>query len=190
MERLTYIRDSGQFAFKELSYEDEPVPENIAQVIRASRLAEYEDLGLTPKEILEQLRTYSALLCEITDNRMSKTNYTLEAIMGQVHDAEERFCEEDCDERRCFHDMLRDKEDGKLMEMPFIAMVEQSLQDGKMEPQRDQKFNGRYAVVYWDKDRWGCPLIDICGTHYSKEEAEARLKELLEKKKGEEKANG
>jgi hypothetical protein len=42
-----------------------------------------------------------------------------------------------------------------------------------------QKFNGRYATVYIDKNKWGTPLIDICGKYsYNTEEAEARLKEL------------
>ena len=40
------------------------------------------------------------------------------------------------------------EQDERLLELPFVAMVEQSLQDGKMKPVGDQKHNGRYAVVY------------------------------------------
>lgn len=69
---------------------------------------------------------------------------------------------------------LREKQAGQMIELPFVAMIEQSLQKGKMTPMRDQRFNGRYAVVYVDKEKWGSPLIDICGTHYRRDEAEER----------------
>ena len=70
-----------------------------------------------------------------------------------------------------------DKE-GRCFIGPFVAMIEQSLSDGEMKPQRDQRFNGRYAVVYFDKKKWSSPLIDICGTPYSRKEAEERMKVL------------
>lgn len=67
---------------------------------------------------------------------------------------------------------------GRCLITPCIAMIEQSLKDGEMKPQADQKHNGRYAVVYVDKKKWGKPLIDICGKHYHTEQAEARRDEL------------
>ena len=70
---------------------------------------------------------------------------------------------------------------GRLVELPFVAMVEQSLQDGKMKPMGDQKHNGRYAVVYVDHNKWKSPLIDICGKPYDREEAEARMAVLAQK---------
>ena len=69
-------------------------------------------------------------------------------------------------------------QDGRLVELPFVAMVEQSLQDGKMKPMGDQKHNGRYAVVYVDHNKWKSPLIDICGKPYNREEAENRMAAL------------
>ena len=76
------------------------------------------------------------------------------------------------------------EQDGRLLELPFVEMVEQSLQDGKMKPLGDQKHNGRYAVVYVDRNKWKSPLIDICGKPYDREEAEARM-EVLALKGGE-----
>ena len=73
------------------------------------------------------------------------------------------------------------EQDGRLLELPFVAMVEQSLQDGKMKPMADQKHNGRYAVVYVDHNKWKSPLIDICGKPYDREEAEARMAVLAQK---------
>ena len=63
--------------------------------------------------------------------------------------------------------------------MPFIAMIEQTTENGKFcKKLSEQKFNGRYCLVYEDKAKWGTPLIDICGTKtYNKEEAEKALKE-------------
>lgn len=69
--------------------------------------------------------------------------------------------------------------DGRLVTLPFIAMVERSLLGGKMAPNKDQRFNGRYAVVYIDKKKWSTPLIDICGPHYDLTEVESRLAELV-----------
>ena len=73
------------------------------------------------------------------------------------------------------------EQDERLLELPFVAMVEQSLRDGKMKPLGDQKHNGRYAVVYVDRNKWKSPLIDICGKPYDREEAEARMAVLAQK---------
>lgn len=70
------------------------------------------------------------------------------------------------------------EQDGRLVELPFVAMVEQSMQNGKMKPMGDQKHNGRYAVVYVDRNKWKSPLIDICGKPYQREEAEIRMAAL------------
>lgn len=72
------------------------------------------------------------------------------------------------------------KDKSRIIELPFIAMIEQYLVNGKFADNIYlQKFNGRYATVYIDKNKWGTPLIDICGKNsYNTEEAEARLKEL------------
>ena len=95
------------------------------------------------------------------------------------------YCEDGyCSQRRVW-ERLKTYEDaeeqGLLVRLPFVAMVEQSLQGGKMHPQKDQKFNGRYAVVYTDKKKWASPLIDICGTQYNREEAEERMMTLVHK---------
>ena len=62
--------------------------------------------------------------------------------------------------------------------MPFIAMIEQTTENGEFcKKPSEQKFNGRYCVVYEDKAKWGTPLIDICGTKtYNTEEAEKALR--------------
>ena len=78
-------------------------------------------------------------------------------------------------------DLLQAEQDGRLVKLPFVAMVEQSLQDGKMKPMGDQKHNGRYAVVYVDHNKWKSPLIDICGKPYNREEAENRMAVLAQK---------
>lgn len=80
------------------------------------------------------------------------------------------------DEKHCLH--FKDK--SRIIELPFIAMIEQYLVNGKFADNIYlQKFNGRYATVYIDKNKWGTPLIDICGKNsYNTEEAEKRIKEL------------
>ena len=67
---------------------------------------------------------------------------------------------------------------GQCFITPFVAMVEQSLMNGEMKPNKDQRFNGRYAVVYCKPQRWATPLIDVCGTPYHINEAEKRVQQL------------
>ncbi len=75
-------------------------------------------------------------------------------------------------------DDFKDKE--LIVELPFIAMIEQTIESGKFcKKHSEQKFNGRYCVVYLDKEKWSSPLIDICGTMcYNKDEAESRVQVL------------
>ena len=60
---------------------------------------------------------------------------------------------------------------------PCVAMVEQFLKDGKFDKEI-HVHNGKYAVVYVDKSKWGCPLIDITEQHYNSKKAEERIQAL------------
>ena len=115
------------------------------------RLAAYEDTGLEPEQVLE-LKSFT---------------------QGGIHKVDDGW--------KHAQELLRAEQDGLFIKLPFVAMIEQSLQDGKMAPQRDQRFNGRYAVVYSDHKKWKSPLIDICGKPYLREEAEARMAVLAQK---------
>lgn len=61
-------------------------------------------------------------------------------------------------------ELVQAEREGRCFIIPFVAMVEQSLMNGEMKPNKDQRFNGRYAVVYCKPQRWATPLIDVCGT--------------------------
>ena len=69
----------------------------------------------------------------------------------------------------------------KAKELPLRVMINQQLNKGKFSPKGQEK-NGLYGVVYEHKG-WLCPVVDICGfTAYDDREAQARIKELEEKK--------
>ena len=119
----------------------------------SNRLAAYENTGLTPDEIVKM-----GMMFEDSKRYSGR----LELKIKAYEDAEQA---------------------GQLLRLPFIAMIERSLQDGVMKPRRDQTHNGRYAVVYRDPSKWKSPLIDICGTHYNTQQAEARCAELHNKRK-------
>lgn len=55
----------------------------------------YEDLDLTPDEIEQQLMNYSSFLMEMTGGRMSKTNYTVQAMVSEANDYQQKLTEED-----------------------------------------------------------------------------------------------
>ena len=63
---------------------------------------------------------------------------------------------------------------------PCIAMVEQFVKNGKFDNVRTSH-NGKYAVVYVDKSKWNCPLIDITEQHYNPEKALERIQMIIAK---------
>ena len=117
------------------------------------RLAAYEDTGMEPEDLKKAFNETAIL--KLAAQALSTTPDHL-------------------------RDLLQAEQDGRLLELPFVAMVEQSLQDGKMKPLGDQKHNGRYAVVYVDRNKWKSRLIDICGKPYNREEAENRMAALAQ----------
>ena len=60
---------------------------------------------------------------------------------------------------------------------PCVAMVEQFIKDGKFD-RKHTAHNGRFAVVYVDKSKFGCPLIDITEQFYDTEKAVERIRAL------------
>ena len=119
------------------------------------RLAAYEETGLEPEEVLP--KEYAG---EIMKSMILLKEYQK---LGSIDRLRE---------------LAQADREGRCFIGPFVAMIEQSLSGGEMKPQRDQRFNGRYAVVYFDPKKWSSPLIDICGTPYNREEAEERMKVL------------
>lgn len=61
---------------------------------------------------------------------------------------------------------------------PCVAMVEQVIKDGKIDSVRSLHYAGKYAVVYVDKSKWNCPLIDITEQYYNTEKALERIRVL------------
>ena len=121
------------------------------------RLAAYEDSGLEPQDIISAV-DMAKIACALHELNAYKDLGPIDHI----------------------RDLIKAEQAGRLVELPFVAMVEQSLQDGKMKPMGDQKHNGRYAVVYVDHNKWKSPLIDICGKPYNREEAENRMAALAQ----------
>lgn len=59
-----------------------------------NRFFSYENIELTPFEIEQQLSNFSAFLCEMTDGKMSKTNYTVETMISVANDCWQSVCDE------------------------------------------------------------------------------------------------
>lgn len=69
------------------------------------------------------------------------------------------------------------KEKSHFVELPCVAMVERFIKNGEFDRYRTA-YNGRYAVVYIDKKKWNCPLIDITEQSYNSEKAEEQIQVL------------
>lgn len=73
----------------------------------------------------------------------------------------------------------------KAVELPCIVMIEQTIDENGnlINTNKAQAFNGRYGVLYIDRQKWNLPLVDVCTEKvYNSKAAEARLKELKEQK--------
>lgn len=113
MERMTEWDEN-------FNHWDYPFDKYFAQDV-IDRLAAYEDLGLTPEEITAQLNTYSSLLCEITNNRLSKTNYALDDILTVYNDVQSEECEQ-CEAASCI--ALRKRLDHILHSIYTVTVVD------------------------------------------------------------------
>lgn len=75
------------------------------------KLAAYEDIGLEPEDILDICYRFAGFLSDMTNNRMSKLNYTLEAMIDCARDAQESNCENFCDLKQA-------EDEGRLVVLP------------------------------------------------------------------------
>lgn len=121
------------------------------------------DRGYGNKET-EQMK--ENVLLEIEALRALEKSMRIKDILGNDYDLDR------------LRELVQADREGRCFITPFVAMVEQSLMNGEMKPNKDQRFNGRYAVVYCKPQRWATPLIDICGTPYNRDEAEERAQQL------------
>ena len=86
MERLTVKSVLGGWTTRMLKQE------------AVDRLAAYEDTGLAPEEIEQTLMNFSTFLMEMTGGMMSKTNYTVQAMISETNDHFQAICDE-CGDR-------------------------------------------------------------------------------------------
>lgn len=95
MERLTQMVHPGLgYCWTKLAFSDVAIMEDMI----IDRLGAYEDIGLTPDEILNSLKNFSSFLMEMTGNKMSNTNYTLDAMLSVANDYQQSICDE-CEDR-------------------------------------------------------------------------------------------
>ena len=88
MDRLIYKEADGDLTCRSRDF-DKVFP----------TLYAYEELELTPQEIEQQLTNFSSFLMEMTGGRMSKTNYTVQAMVSEANDYFESLCD-DCSDRK------------------------------------------------------------------------------------------
>lgn len=88
MDRLLYKEADGDITCRSRDF-DKVFP----------TLYAYEELEMTPEEIEQTLLNFSSFLCEMTGGRMSKTNYTVQAMVSEANDYNESLCDE-CYDRK------------------------------------------------------------------------------------------
>lgn len=93
-----------------------------------TELKRYEELEMTPEDIEQTLLRFSSFLMEMTGGRMSKTNYTVQAMVSEANDHFESVCDE-CSDRQ------------------ELAEITKEL---------DQVKQGRDALLVFIRDHCGC----------------------------------
>lgn len=81
-------------------------------------LQRYEDLEMTPEDIEQQLTNFSSFLMEMTGGRMSKTNYTVQAMVSEANDHNESLCDE-CSDRQQLAEIKKEMEIANETKMMF-----------------------------------------------------------------------
>ena len=98
MDRLIYKESDGDLTCRSRDF-DKVFP----------TLYAYEELELTPQEIEQQLTNFSSFLMEMTGSRMSKTNYTVQAMVSEANDYFESVCDE-CSDRQQLDELKKELE--------------------------------------------------------------------------------
>lgn len=112
-ERLTHRDSKGDVWIKDAAHVDEQ-----GQICMLSeRLAQYEDIGLTPDEITDMIYRFEAFLCEMTGGRMSKSNYTLDAMISAANEYQQSLCDE-CWDRSELAKYYELEHEGRLVVLP------------------------------------------------------------------------
>lgn len=85
-----------------------------------AELKRYEDLEMSPEAIEQQLTNFSSFLMEMTGGRMSKTNYTVQAMVGEANDHFESLCDE-CADRQQLAEIKNKMETANEAKMMFAS---------------------------------------------------------------------
>ena len=83
MDRILYKEGNGDITCRSRDF-DKVFP----------TLYAYEDLEMTPEDIEQTMLRFSSFLMEMTGGRMSKTNYTVQAMVAEANDYQQQELEE------------------------------------------------------------------------------------------------
>lgn len=85
----------------------------------------YEELEMTPEDIEKTLLNFSSFLMEMTGGRMSKTNYTVQAMVSEANDYFESCCDE-CSDRKYLAEIEKELEKLKAeRDKPQVTFADQ-----------------------------------------------------------------
>lgn len=111
MDRILYKEANGDITCRSRDF-DKVFP----------TLYAYEDLEMTPEDIEKTLLNFSSFLCEMTGGRMSKTNYTVQAMVDEANDHFESVCDE-CSDRQELAEIKKELEKVKQERDAAIAAI-------------------------------------------------------------------
>lgn len=83
MDRILYKEDNGDLTCRARDFD---------KVF--STLYAYEELEMTPEDIEQTMLRFSSFLMEMTGGRMSKTNYTVQAMVAEANDYQQQELDE------------------------------------------------------------------------------------------------
>lgn len=178
-----------------------------------NELKAYEDLEMTPEDIEHTLKNFSSFLMEMTGGRMSKTNYTVQAMVAEANDYHQKELEEaeqkgydlgvdsvlrnhfdipwaEAADLRKSIDHLRElmtaDREGRLMVLPRnVGDTVYTIERDGIEPWKVEYFGAQYYTQSMcTSARLIFPVSCVGKTVFvTQEEAEAALAKMKEKEK-------
>ena len=100
-----------------------------------TELKRYEDLEMTPEAIEQQLKNFSSFLMEMTGGRMSKTSYTVQAMVSEANNHFESLCDE-CSDRKQLAEgekelaVVKAEMDAAIRELRYLSVCSTCAKNG------------------------------------------------------------
>ena len=119
----------------------------------------YEELDMTPEDIEQTMLNFSSFLMEMTGGMMSKTNYTVQAMVSMANDHFEKACDE-CADRQALEGLANSYDQlQEINDRTFKSNLSMGEDLKVMKAELEEVKQERDALLVFIRDHFEC---DAC----------------------------